>query len=68
MMTDLEGRIMDVNNAFSTLTGYQRAEILGQSLPYPWLQEEQMATFVQWAEHSAGNEEGVRLRHALGAA
>jgi len=48
MMTDLEGRILDVNNAFSHLTGYPRAETLGQSLPYPWLQEEQMATFVQW--------------------
>ncbi len=48
MMTDLEGKILDVNNAFSILTGYNRSEALGQVLPYPWLHEEQMATFVQW--------------------
>jgi PAS domain S-box-containing protein len=48
MMTDLEAKILDVNSAFSAVTGYSRAEALGQVLPYPWLHEDQMATFVQW--------------------
>lgn len=48
MVTDLEGRIMDVNSAFTVLTGYARTEAMGRSLPYPWLEEEQMAAFVQW--------------------
>ena len=48
MMTDLEGKILDVNSAFCMLTGYARGEAIGRALPYPWLEEAQMAAFVQW--------------------
>ena len=50
MMTDLQGKILDVNSAFCMLTGYTRAEAIGQGLPYPWLQEAQMAAYVQWLD------------------
>jgi PAS domain S-box-containing protein len=50
MMTDLQGKILDVNNAFSMLTGYTRAEAIGYELPYPWLQEAQMAAYVHWLD------------------
>lgn len=48
MMTDLEGKILDVNSAFAVLTGYARHEAIGKALPYPWIEEAQMAAFVQW--------------------
>ncbi len=48
VMTDLEGRVLEVNGAFTTLTGFGRAEVLGTTLPYPWIKEEEMGTFVQW--------------------
>jgi PAS domain S-box-containing protein len=50
MMTDLQGTILDVNSAFSGLTGYTRAEAIGLGLPYPWLQEAQMAAYMQWLD------------------
>ena len=50
MMTDLQGNILDVNSAFCILTGYNRAEAIGLGLPYPWLQEAQMAAYMQWLE------------------
>ncbi len=50
MMTDLQGNILDVNNAFCVLTGYARSEAIGLSVPYPWLLEAQMAAYMQWLE------------------
>lgn len=47
-VTDLEGRILEVNRALSTLTGYTRGEVLGMGLPYPWMVEEEMGNFMQW--------------------
>jgi len=48
MLTDLEGKVLAVNEAFSVLTGFDRTEAIGQVLPYPWLHEEQMGVFMQW--------------------
>lgn len=33
---DLEGRIQSVNNAATVMSGYERAEMVDQSWPYPW--------------------------------
>jgi len=48
MISDLQGRVWEVNKEFTNLTGYSRREVLGMSFPYPWLVEEEMARFVSW--------------------
>jgi PAS domain S-box-containing protein len=48
LISDLQGRIWDVNKEFLNLTGYTRSEVLGASFPYPWLLDEEMARFVVW--------------------
>ncbi len=48
MITDLQGKVWEVNREFSLLTGYPRSEVLGLIFPYPWLMDEEMAKFVTW--------------------
>ncbi len=48
MISDLQGRVWDVNREFSRITGYHRGEVLGLSFPYPWVMDEEMARFVTW--------------------
>jgi PAS domain S-box-containing protein len=48
MISDLQGRVWEVNREFSRITGYPRGEVQGMSFPYPWLMEEEMARFVTW--------------------
>jgi PAS domain S-box-containing protein len=48
VITDLHGKVLQVNREFERMTGYNRAEAFGLEFPYPWLQEEEMSRFVLW--------------------
>jgi PAS domain S-box-containing protein len=48
MICDLEGRVWEVNQEFTRITGYTRSEVHGMIFPYPWLLDEDMARFVMW--------------------
>ncbi len=48
MISDLQGKVWEVNREFSALTGYVRSEVIGMMFPYPWLIEEEMSRLVVW--------------------
>lgn len=48
LISDLEGKIWDVNKEFLAVTGYSRAEVVEARFPYPWLIEDEMAKMVIW--------------------
>ena len=48
MISDLQGKVWDVNREFSSLTGQPRNEVIGMNFPYPWLIEEEMSRLVVW--------------------
>ena len=48
MISDLQGKVWEVNREFSLLTGYSRGEVIGLVFPYPWLIEEEMSRLVVW--------------------
>ena len=48
MISDLQGKIWEVNREFSHITGYPRGEVLRIDFPYPWIVDEEMANFVAW--------------------
>lgn len=48
VITDLTGKVLQVNREFERMTGYTRGEAFGQEFPYPWLLEEEMARFIVW--------------------
>jgi PAS domain S-box-containing protein len=48
MISDLQGKVWEVNREFSHITGYPRAEALRLDFPYPWIVDEDMANFVSW--------------------
>jgi len=48
MISDLQGKVWEVNREFSNLTGLSRGEVIGTTFPYPWLIEEEMSRFVVW--------------------
>ncbi|HUL42805.1 MAG TPA: GAF domain-containing protein, partial [Bacteroidota bacterium] len=48
VITDLRGRVLQVNRAFLRVLGYSRAEALDTDFPYPWLIEDEMGRFVVW--------------------
>ena len=47
-ITDLQGKIAEVNTEFTRLTGYSRHEAIGMHLPYPWLLDEEYGTIMRW--------------------
>ena len=48
VITDLHGKVLQVNLEFETMTGFSRKEAVGVEFPYPWLLEEEMSRFVLW--------------------
>jgi PAS domain S-box-containing protein len=48
VITDLHGKVLQVNREFERTTGYSRREAFGVEFPYPWLLEEEMSRFVLW--------------------
>lgn len=48
ILTDLRGKVIEVNREFVNTLGYSRSEALGREFPYPWLIEEEMSRFVIW--------------------
>ncbi|MDE3056461.1 MAG: PAS domain S-box protein [Bacteroidota bacterium] len=48
VVTDLEGKVLQVNSEFEHLTGLKRSEATGQIFPYQWLLEEDMSRYLLW--------------------
>ncbi len=48
VLTDLRGRVLQVNKEFSNALGFTKSEAAGKEFPYPWLLEEEMNRFVIW--------------------
>ncbi len=48
IITDLEGKLLQVNKPFVQTLGYARTEALGISFPYPWLIESEMGRYLTW--------------------
>ena len=48
VLTDLEGRVLEVNREFLRRLGYVRTETVGREFPYPWLLDEEMGRYVLW--------------------
>jgi len=48
MISDLQGKVWEVNREFTALTGHARSEVIGMTFPYPWLIEEEMSRLVVW--------------------
>jgi PAS domain S-box-containing protein len=48
ILTDLKGRVIQVNRAFLHVLGYSRQESNNCEFPYPWILEEEMGRYVLW--------------------
>lgn len=58
IITDLEGKILDVNEEFERLTGYSRKEALQARIPYPWINDEDLRMYLNWLD-------GLRMKSEL---
>lgn len=50
IITDLQGKVLDVNDEFERLTGYTRREAFGQVIPYPWVPDEDLRSYIGWLD------------------
>ena len=50
VITDLQGKVLDVNDEFQRLTGFTRRESFAAEIPYPWVPEEKLSSFMSWLE------------------
>ncbi|MEX2190712.1 MAG: PAS domain S-box protein [Bacteroidota bacterium] len=50
VITDLEGKVLDVNEEFERLTGFSRREALNATIPYPWIDEEDLRMYISWLD------------------
>jgi PAS domain S-box-containing protein len=50
VITDLQGKVLDVNDEFQRLTGFTRREAFAAEIPYPWVPEEKLSSFMSWLE------------------
>ncbi|MDI6802708.1 MAG: PAS domain S-box protein [Bacteroidota bacterium] len=48
VLTDLRGRVLQVNKEFTNALGFTKSEAAGKEFPYPWLLDEEMNRFVIW--------------------
>ena len=55
VITDLQGKVLDVNDGFEQLTGYTRREVFGMDIPYPWVSEEDLRSYIRWLERLREN-------------
>ncbi|MCI0705925.1 MAG: PAS domain S-box protein, partial [Ignavibacteriae bacterium] len=55
VITDLQGKVLDVNDGFEQLTGYSRREVYGIEIPYPWVSEEDLRSYINWLERLREN-------------
>lgn len=58
VITDLQGKVLDVNEEFERLTGFTRKEALNATIPYPWIDEEDLGMYIGWLD-------GLRVRSEL---
>ncbi|MCX6135181.1 MAG: PAS domain S-box protein [Ignavibacteriales bacterium] len=50
VITDLQGKVLDVNDEFQRFTGFSRREAFAAEIPYPWVPEESLGSFMSWLE------------------
>ncbi len=50
VITDLQGKVLDVNDEFQRFTGFTRREAFGSEIPYPWVPEEDLRSYISWLE------------------
>jgi PAS domain S-box-containing protein len=50
VITDLQGKVLDVNDEFQRLTGFSRREAFGAEIPYPWVPDEDLRSYIGWLE------------------
>ena len=50
VITDLQGKVLDVNDEFQRFTGFSRREAFGAEIPYPWVPEEDLRSYIGWLE------------------
>jgi PAS domain S-box-containing protein len=55
VITDLQGKVLDVNEGFERMTGFQRREVFGVGIPYPWVPEEDLRSYIRWLERLREN-------------
>jgi PAS domain S-box-containing protein len=48
VITNLEGKVLQVNSEFERLTGIKKTDALGKEFPYEWLLDEEMSRYVLW--------------------
>ena len=48
VVTNLEGKVLQVNSEFERLTGIKKPDALGKEFPYEWLLDEEMSRYVLW--------------------
>ncbi|MBI2619826.1 MAG: PAS domain S-box protein, partial [Ignavibacteriales bacterium] len=58
VITDLQGRVLDVNDEFERLTGFDRREAINALIPYPWVDEEDLRHYMVWLD-------GLRVKSEL---
>ncbi len=50
VVSDMEGRVLDVNEEFEQLTGWTRGEAMKVGFPYPWVDEEDLRSSLGWLD------------------
>ena len=50
VITDLQGKVLDVNDEFERFTGFSRRDAFGVEIPYPWVPEEDLRSYIGWLE------------------
>lgn len=50
VITDLQGKVLDVNDEFERFTGFSRREAFGTEIPYPWVPEEELRSYIGWLD------------------